>query len=759
MAIIQVPLRVHAKRSWTDYAKYTIEDRALPDVRDGLKPVHRRLVHAAYELPNFKPGGRHIKSAKLVGDTMGNYHPHGDTSIYEALVKLAQNFASNLPLFDGQGNWGDVLGNKAAAMRYTEVRPATAMALITEGIEKGIVPMVDNYDGSRKEPEYLPSVLPNLLINGTIGIASAMNSIFLPHNIDESIRACITVLDNPYCSILDIMEVLKSPDFPTGGKIINGDDMYEIYSTGVGVVQISGLYEINKKEIRITQLPYKMTVAQFMSNIYELIKKKALPQVKNVIPQGSIVSIIVDQESNVGEVVSILAKRAGLISSFNVNMSALGEGGVLELNLKTLIEQYIAHRINMVSAEFRYDLAEEIRALSRLQALKFAAENKQEVTRIILASKSKKDAKERLLENFPVLTEEQAEYIVTLQLYRLTEEEAKKTEVEIEKVKESVDRIKDILSDEYKIRLVIKERLEGFLRDDETRNTELTTEVTYTNRKSNIGVEQPKFPQFEPQDAYLQISGNTVRIRQQQDATTIIADYNDIITAIDKFGFTHNIRVGELTQSTGFTVKSEDIETIYTEAIQPQFIISKRGLLGYYNINTLDRVICQVPVGTTDKIINRVADKEFTHLVMFTDYSRVIIVPRYCIPTYDNRILPMPAVNLEEDENIVEYHFANNDLEKHCVLAVNDVGEYYQTFLEDINTWDMFDTPLIALPFSKSDGIAISLNKLGKQAEFILSDESKISIDLNRFVKFNRSSEACKYKIKLKPRITVMEVR
>jgi DNA gyrase/topoisomerase IV subunit A len=759
MPIIQASLRSHARASWTTYAKYTIEDRALPDVRDGLKPVHRRLIHAANELPNFNSKSKYVKSAKLVGDTMGNYHPHGDKSIYDALVKLAQDFSSNLPLFDGHGNWGDVLGNVAAAMRYTEVRPAEALELMMEGIEKGIVPMVPNYDGTRREPEYLPSVLPNLLINGTIGIASAMNSIFLPHNVDESIRACIRVLDNPYCTISDIMEVLGSPDFPTGGKILNGDDMYEIYSSGKGVVRVSGLYHINKKEIRITNLPYKMTVAQFISNVYELIKKKALPQIRNVTPQGSVVSIIVDTEANVGEVVQILAKRAGLISSFNVNMSALGEGGVLELNLKSLIEQFIAHRVNMVSAEMRYDLAKEKRALARLYAFKFAAEHKQDITRIVLGSKSKKHAEEQLIENFPVLTEEQTEYIVTLQLYRLTEEEVKKTEVEITKTEESVSEIEDTLSDEAKIRQIIKSRLEGFLDDDQIRSTVLASEGTYINRKANVNVEQPKFPQFESQDAYLQISNNTVKIKAQEDSTTVTADYNETLTAIDKFGFTHNIRVGELMQSTGFAVKNEDIDAVYFNAEERQLVITKRGLLGYYEVNTLDRIVCQIPVGITDEIISRTENVEFTHLVLMTDYSRTVIIPKNCIPSYTNRILPMPAIGLEDDEHIVEHHFVNNNIEKYVVLAVNDAGEYYQTFLDDIGTWDMFDTPLTALPFSKTEGIAVSLNKLEKQAELVLSDESTIIIDLRRFVKINRNSEACKYKVKLKPRITVTEVR
>ena len=469
--ISEVGLKKTMERSYIDYAMSVIAARALPDVRDGLKPVQRRILHSMIELNNG-PDKPHRKCARIVGDTMGKYHPHGDISIYDALVKLAQDWNTRYPLVDGHGNFGSEDGDGAAAMRYTEARLSKISMEMLADINKDTVDFVPNFDETEKEPTVLPSRFPNLLVNGTTGIAVGMATNIPPHNLKEVIGATVKIIDNRIeedreTSIDEIMQIIKGPDFPMGAEILGRRGIEEAYRTGRGKIKVRAVTDIEampngKHKIVVTELPYMVNKALLIQKIVELVKTKRVEGITDVRDESSRegirVVIELKKDTNANVLLNQLYKHTQLQDTFGVNMLALVDGVPKILNISQMLGYYLKHQEDVVTRRTKYDLNKAEERAHILQGLLIALDNIDEVINIIRSSKSVQDAKNSLIERFG-LTEIQAQAIVDMRLRALTGLEREKLEAEYKELMDKISYLKAILADEKKLLGVIKDEL------------------------------------------------------------------------------------------------------------------------------------------------------------------------------------------------------------------------------------------------------------------------------------------------------------
>ena len=469
--ISEVGLKKTMERSYIDYAMSVIAARALPDVRDGLKPVQRRILHSMIELNNG-PDKPHRKCARIVGDTMGKYHPHGDSSIYDALVKLAQDWNTRYPLVDGHGNFGSEDGDGAAAMRYTEARLSKISMEMLADINKDTVDFVPNFDETEKEPTVLPSRFPNLLVNGTTGIAVGMATNIPPHNLKEVIGATVKIIDNRIeedreTSIDEIMQIIKGPDFPMGAEILGHRGIEEAYRTGRGKIKVRAVTDIEampngKHKIVVTELPYMVNKALLIQKIVELVKTKRVEGITDVRDESSRegirVVIELKKDTNANVLLNQLYKHTQLQDTFGVNMLALVDGVPKILNISQMLGYYLKHQEDVVTRRTKYDLNKAEERTHILKGLLIALDNIDEVINIIRSSKSVQDAKNSLIERFG-LTEIQAQAIVDMRLRALTGLEREKLEAEYKELMDKISYLKEILADEKKLLGVIKDEL------------------------------------------------------------------------------------------------------------------------------------------------------------------------------------------------------------------------------------------------------------------------------------------------------------
>lgn len=452
--------------SFLDYAMSVIVSRALPDVRDGLKPVHRRILFAMNELGVYsdKP---HKKSARIVGDVIGKYHPHGDTAVYEAMVRMAQDFSYRYPLVDGHGNFGSVDGDGAAAMRYTEARMSKLAGEMLRDLNKNTVDFVDNYDGSEKEPAILPARFPNLLVNGASGIAVGMATSIPPHNLTEVINGTLALIENPDITVEKLMEYIPAPDFPTGATIMGLSSVKQAYLTGVGTVTARAKVNIvnlqnGKKEIVITEIPYQVNKKRLIERIADLAKDKIIDGITDLRDEsnrkGMRIIIEIRRDANVNVILNNLYKHTQMQTTYSVNMIALDHGQPRVLNLKQILECYVKHQIEVVTRRTKYDLDKAKARLHIVEGLLIALANIDEVVATIKASKNAEEAIAQLTTKF-LLTEIQAKAILDMKLQRLTGLELEKLQEEKKELHEIVDYLEDILNHHEKLMQVIVSEL------------------------------------------------------------------------------------------------------------------------------------------------------------------------------------------------------------------------------------------------------------------------------------------------------------
>ncbi len=465
--IFNQPIVDEMSRSYLDYAMSVIVSRALPDVRDGLKPVHRRILYAMWTI-GLRSSSKFRKSATVVGEVLGKYHPHGDSAVYDSMVRMAQDFSMRYPLVKGQGNFGSMDGDGAAAMRYTEAKMASISDELLFDIEKETVDFSDNFDGSHKEPRVLPAKLPNLLLNGTMGIAVGMATNIPPHNLGELIEAIECLIEKPDSSVEDLVKFVKGPDFPTGGIIYNQNDILNAYATGKGGIVLRGAAEIKEEksgsfQIIISEVPYQVNKADLVAKIADLVKEKKLEGIKGLRDESDRdgVRVVIDLKKDTypKKILNALYKNTNLQTTFHINMLALVDGiQPRVMTLKMILEEYIKHRQEIIRRRTQYDLDKAKERAHILEGLMIALKNIDEVIKTIKASKDKEIAKTNLIKKFK-LSELQAVAILEMRLQNLANLERLKIEDELKEKKRLISEFESILKSTTKIRNIIKKEL------------------------------------------------------------------------------------------------------------------------------------------------------------------------------------------------------------------------------------------------------------------------------------------------------------
>ncbi|MBC2727882.1 DNA gyrase subunit A [Desulfosporosinus sp.] len=496
--VLPIEIAEEMRRSFIDYSMSVIVSRALPDVRDGLKPVHRRILYTLHEL-GLTPNKPYSKSARLVGDCMGKFHPHGDSSIYDAVVRLAQDFASRYPLVDGHGNFGSIDGDSAAAMRYTELRMAKLATYMLADIEKDTVDFTLNYDEKQEEPTVLPSKFPNLLVNGSSGIAVGMATNIPPHNLSEVIEATIALMTNPELSIDELMNYVKGPDFPTGGTIMGHEGIISAYKTGRGSIKIRSKAQIEpmeksgKNRIVVTEIPFMVNKARMIEKIADLVRDKKIDGITDLRDEsdrsGMRIVIELRRDVNPKVILNQLYKHTQLEDTFGVNMLALVNGQPRTLTLKDMIYYFIEHQKDVIVRRTRFELNKAEAEAHIIEGLRIALDHIDEVIETIRSSKDESKARENLMIRFG-LSDKQAQAIVDMRLKRLTGLEREKLENQYQELMNTINYLKSVLASEGMVIGIVKTELEEINRKfGDDRKTDITVDVSRMDIEDLIAVE------------------------------------------------------------------------------------------------------------------------------------------------------------------------------------------------------------------------------------------------------------------------------
>ena len=496
--LVDVNISEKMRSSFLDYSMSVIVARALPDVRDGLKPVHRRILYTMYE-DGLTPDKPFRKSATTVGAVLGSYHPHGDSSVYDAMVRMAQDFNYRCVLVDGHGNFGSIDGFEAAAYRYTEARLSKISLELLRDINKNTVDFVDNFDGTTKEPSVLPSRFPNILVNGTMGIAVGMATNIPPHNLGETINACIAKIDNPDITLPELMEHIKGPDFPTGGYILGNSGIVKAYETGRGTIVIRAKASIEEKNnhqrIVVTEIPYGVNKSVLITKIADLVRNKVIEGISDLRDEtdlnGIKIVIEIKREANANVVLNNLYKYSQLQSSFGINLLALDNGQPKVMTLNQILESYIDFQKSVIIRRTQFDLDKAKKRAHILEGLKICQDHIDEIVALIKASKSDEEAIKALEERFQ-LSETQSQAILELKLRRLTGLEREKIEAELAELEQLIQELESILASEEKVKEILKQEM-AEIRDkynDERRTVIDMTAIDYIEDESLIPVEK-----------------------------------------------------------------------------------------------------------------------------------------------------------------------------------------------------------------------------------------------------------------------------
>ncbi len=500
--ILQTSVEDVMHNSMIPYAEHVILERALPRVEDGLKPVQRRILYTMMEL-GTTPDKPHRKCARIVGDCLGKYHPHGDSSVYDAMVRMAQDFSMRATMVDGHGNFGSIDGDSAAAMRYTEARMTPLAMLMLRDIEKDTVPFRLNFDDTLKEPDMLPARFPNLLVNGATGIAVGLATNIPPHNLKESINAVVAQIENPKITLDELMQIIPGPDFPTGGVLVNNEEIRKGYETGRSKLSVRARVEIEdgaagRKMIVINEIPYTVNKASMLEKILKLSEEKkaqlgCIYDIRDESDRNGMRAVIeLKKDTDVQKVLNYLYKYSDLQVTFGVNMVAIAEGKPVQMGLKTMIGHFIRHQKDVVTRRTQYELKHARARAHILQGLMIAVDNLDEVIALIRASKNPKEAKEKLMARFD-LTDVQAQAILDMRLQRLTNLEIVALRKEYEEILKLIDKLEGILGSEKKLLNVIKKELQEIADEyaDERRTTiEAAEEVSAEAFKEVIAPEE-----------------------------------------------------------------------------------------------------------------------------------------------------------------------------------------------------------------------------------------------------------------------------
>lgn len=655
------------RKSFLDYSMSVIVARALPDVRDGLKPVHRRILYTLYE-EGMTPDKKYQKSANAVGAVMGHYHPHGDSAIYESMVRMAQDFTYRHTLVDGHGNFGSIDGDGAAASRYTEARLAKISMELLRDLNKDTVDFSENYDGQRKEPVVLPSRFPNILVNGNMGIAVGMATNIPPHNLGEVIDGCVAYIDNPEITVTELMQYIKGPDFPTAGVILGNGGIKRAYESGRGAITIRGMATVeeahNKHRIVITELPYQVNKKALIQRIGELVRDKVIDGISNLSDESALegIKIVIDvkKEANANVVLNNLYKHTQLQTSYGINFLMLVDGIPRTLGLKEIIDKYIDHQKHVIYRRCQFDLKRYKDRLHILDGLKIALDNIDRVIKIIRESADDDEAKAGLMSNF-ALSEVQSQAILDMRLKRLTGLEKSKIEEEIAELEKLVKELEEILASEEKILEVIKnEMLEIKAKYADERRTHIDmTAVDYIEDESLIPVE------------------------------------NVVIT------LTNN---GYIKRLPADTYKTQN-----------------RGGMGVKGMATNEEDFVEHLINATSH----------DYILMFTNKGKVYRIKGYEIPEYSRQSKGLPIINLlslDKDEKVTSLLKISNDDEYKCLVFATKSGLIKRT---DISEFDSIRTNGKKFITLKDDDELVSVKKTTGNDEILMASSNGRMVRFN----------------------------
>ena len=642
--------------SFIEYSMSVITSRALPDLRDGLKPVHRRILWSMYE-SGYTPDKPHRKSARIVGDVMGKYHPHGDSSIYEAMVRMAQNFSYRYALVDGHGNFGNIDGDGAAAMRYTESRLSKISLELLRDINKDTIDFIDNFDVTEKEPAILPSRFPNILVNGTMGIAVGMATNIPPHNLGEVIDGCIAYIDNPEIDTLGLMEHIKGPDFPTGGIILGNSGIKKAYETGRGTITIRSRARIEEENgkhyIIIDEVPYGVNTMELKNKVAELVHNKTIEGIADYhtdLKNGVKITITLKKDANAQVVLNNLYKHTQFQTNFGIIFLMLDKGVPKTLGLKDIISKYIAYQKEVIIRRTKFDLDKAEKRVHILEGLKIALDHIDEVIKLIRGSKSDEEAKAGLMSKFG-LSEIQSDAILEMKLRRLTGLERDKIENELNDLLAKIKDLKAILASDERIYGIIKSELLE-IKDkyaDERRTSIDMTAIDYIEDESLIPVE-------------------------------------DIVVNLTNKGY----------------IKRLPINT---------YKVQNKGGVGVKGMTTNEE----------DFVEQMLTLQTHDYVLFFTNKGKVYRIKGYEIPEYSRQAKGLPIINLlpiEKDESIKAIvPIGNDENENNFVTFVTKRGLVKRTKLEEFE--NIRKSGKIAITLKENDEL-LSVNKTTGNDEIVI---------------------------------------
>lgn len=772
------------KNSYIDYAMSVIVMRALPDVRDGLKPVHRRILYAMQEagMGSNKP---YKKSARIVGEVLGKYHPHGDSSVYDAIVRMAQDFSCRYVLADGHGNFGSIDGDSAAAMRYTEVRMSKIAELMLQDIDKQTVDFAPNYDESLKEPTVLPSKIPNLLVNGSSGIAVGMATNIPPHNLTEVIDGVLQMIDNPDITIEELMQTIKGPDFPTGAMIMGRDGIISAYKTGRGTVKMRACTEITtlpngKPRITVTEIPYQVNKARLVERIAELVRNKTIDGITDLNDESDRngMSIVIDlrRDANAEVILNQLYQHTQLQETFGVIMLALVDGRPRILNLKQVLHYYIKHQEDVIRRRTQYELTKAQARAHILEGLTIALDHLDPIIETIRKSANGDAAKEVLMSDY-TLTEKQAQAILDLRLQRLTGLEREKIETEYLEILDYISQLNEILADEHKILNIVKEELSAVkAKFGDERRTKITDDTSDVDLADLIAEENVvitlthnNYIKRIPLTTYRNqkrggrgVTGMGTKEEDYVENMIITSTHNTVLFFTSK-GLVYQLKGYEIPES-GRTAKGTAIVNLLPLAKNESITaiipiekfaddkylfmatrggIVKKTVLSEYDTNRKKTGLIAISLKDDDELIS----------VKLTDGNRYIIIGTrdgMSISFNEQNVRPMGrnargviGIKLKGDDRVIDM----DNLRKGCeVLTVTENGYGKRTPTEEYRAQTRGGIGLINIKVTEKTGFVVGVKVVNENQEFMLISNEGIVIrsNINEISVINRNTQGVK---------------